>query len=429
MRSKRRGRGRRWARIALFLALIGLSAGCASVPEPELGIWDAHLQSPGGELSFLLELARTPDGELLAWVVNATERTAVPRATLDGSTLTLGFPHYDSTIVAELLDEDTLRGEWVKQRGNAPATRMGFAASAGFNPFSPYLPPPMTTVAGPGPAALEGRWRVQLSSSPAVAVGVFGLCPETSEYRYPSTGTILTTTGDYRYLHGYTSWPRLTLSCFDGAHAFLFTATATDDDHLEGEFWSGDRWHETWTAVRDPEASLPDPFTLTRWNDGVPLDDLVFPDLEGTPRSLGDAEFAGRARIIQLFGSWCPNCHDAAVLLSELDRRYSDRGLSIIGLAFEPSDDAGRNVRQVQRYRERHGTQYPTLIAGPADKARATVAFGALDEVRAYPTTIFVDRDGDVRAIHTGFSGPATGEEHERLKRKFVSLVEELLSE
>ena len=75
------------------------------------------------------------------------------------------------------------------------------------------------------------------------------------------------------------------------------------DGTLEGDFWSRDTWHETWTATRDDSAELPDGFTLTKYSDRVRLDELEFPDLEGRPRSLNDPEFRGKVRILELFGS------------------------------------------------------------------------------------------------------------------------------
>jgi thiol-disulfide isomerase/thioredoxin len=163
--------------------------------------------------------------------------------------------------------------------------------------------------------------------------------------------------------------------------------------------------------------------------DGWSLGDVLFPDLDGAPRSLADPEFAGRARIVQVFGSWCPNCNDEGRYLAGLLERYGDRGLSVLGLAFELTGDFDRDAKQVRRYLARNGVDYPVLIAGTANKRGATRAFPALDFVRSYPTTIFLRQDGSVRAVHSGFSGPATGAEHLHLRAEFEGLIEELLAE
>jgi thiol-disulfide isomerase/thioredoxin len=265
---------------------------------------------------------------------------------------------------------------------------------------------------------------VRFSSSDEPAVGIFDVAPDGR-----ATGTFLTTTGDFRYLAGRQDGRRLQLSCFDGAHAFLFAAEAAPDGTLRGDFWSGASWHETWTARRDEAAALPDAFAQTRWTGAQGLRALAFPDLEGTVRSLDDPLFDGRARIVQLFGSWCPNCHDAGDELVRLAERYGPQGLSIVGLAFEVTGDRERDAAQVRTYARRHRVTWPLLVAGIADKQRATHALGVLDRVRSFPTTIFLHGDGRVRAVHSGFAGPATEQAFLDQRAAFEALIEELLAE
>ncbi len=103
-------------------------------------------------------------------------------------------------------------------------------------------------------ASDAGRWKVRFETSERPAVGVF-------EARGSDvTGTFLTSTGDDRFLAGSYERGRLRLSCFDGAHAFLFDARATGE-RLAGTFHSGNAWTETWSATRDAEesAALPRP--------------------------------------------------------------------------------------------------------------------------------------------------------------------------
>ena len=133
--------------------------------------------------------------------------------------------------------------------------------------------------------------------------------------------------------------------------------------------------------------------------------------------------------MLVIFGSWCPNCNDATRLLVELDRKYRDRGLSIVGLAFEMTCELERDARQVRRYAEHHGIDYPLLAAGVSDKAEASKTLPLLDRIRSYPTTIFLHGDGRVRAVHQGYTGPATGAANDRLRADFRELIEELLAE
>ena len=107
-----------------------------------------------------------------------------------------------------------------------------------------------------------------------------------------------------------------------------------------------------------------------------------------------------------LAGSWCPNCHDEAAFLAPLYREYRAKGLEIVSLMFEHFGDFPRAAAATQRFRQHYGIEYTTLIAGISDKDEAAKKLPMLDRVYAFPTTIFIDRKGVVRKIHTGFSGP-----------------------
>lgn len=416
------------ARLRPLLLVSALLFSGATGPAPgqdartEAGTWRAWLEAPGGELPFGLVLE--PREQAPGWravVRNGPEAIAVPTVAWDGETLLLGFDHYDSRIRASRGPGGALHGTWEKHLGPGRSARMAFHATpCAADDAARFLP----LAASAPPADLSGRWSVAFESDPLPAVAVF------EQTGGVLSGTFLTATGDYRTLAGDVTGERLRLSVFDGAHAFLFHASLDAEGRLEGDFWSRDSWHETWSARRDAAAALPDPFAQTTWDEGVSLAELVVPDLSGTLRSLGAPEYAGRAIVLQLFGSWCPNCHDEGAYLAELDRRYRERGLSILGLAFELDGDLERDAAQVRRYAERHGCEYPFFVVGSAEsKAVASQAFPAIDRLRSYPTTVFLHGDGRVRAVHSGFAGPATGPEHQALRREFEGLIEELLAE
>ena len=418
----------------MFALLPLLLASPVFVPEPESepesvapmpdltpGRWHAWLDCPGGELPFDMRVEQTDSGPR-AWILNGPEEIEVGRIEPRDGGLVFHLDPYDSRLVTRVLEDgEALEGHWERFRGEGvPGTRMAFHAKAGDAPrflVSQTLPVPVGRT-------IVGRWSVQFEESDEPAVGVF-------ELLRPGVlgGTFLTTLGDYRYLEGAFDGMHVFLSCFDGAHAFLFKAKFQQDETLAGDFWSRDAWHETWTARLDPDAALPDPFQLSTWTGNVPLDEVRFPDLSGKERSLADPEFAGKARLLVLFGSWCPNCKDETTYLSELERRYAGRGLSILGLAFEFEEHEAARRAKLERYRKHHAVTYPILVAGPTDKKEASKRFPLLDRVRAYPTTVFMDKEGNVRAVYTGFSGPATGAEHTRLRERFEGLIDELLGE
>jgi thiol-disulfide isomerase/thioredoxin len=377
----------------------------------------ASLTSPGGDLVFGLKL-ETKGDQTTATVVNGSEHIVVPTAKIDPESrqLELSFDHYDSKIEARWSDDlgQRMIGRWRKRAaGKSTWVEMVFQAEEIKSETDLYI-------SARESADLTGRWLVQFAADQDPAVGVFQQKGNSIE------GTFLTTTGDFRFLAGRMRGQEMEISCFDGAHAFLFRAKLKDDQ-LTGDFWSGASFHDTWTAVKNEKAKLPNPFGMTKWNENVKLADLKFSDLDGNLHSLAEVQFAGKAIVLQLFGSWCPNCHDAADFLAELHREYEPQGLSIVGLAFEYTEDLERNAEQVRRYMAKHGTKYPVLIVGPSDKARATEVFRGIDRVKAYPTTIFMNGRGEVHSIYVGFSGPATGDAHTELKQSYRRIIEELI--
>jgi len=418
----------------LAAALLAL-ATVAVPPEHErfAGSWRAWLDSPGGELPFSLQL--TPDhNRPRAHVVNGPERIPVPNVRIEAGEITLSFDHYDSRIRAALDPDGTmLQGEWTRTGAKGAITRMGFHAERGapHRFMHPWDRSAKHRPAPPPPLPLEPRYRVAFESAGENGDPAVLILDDTHPRNV--TGTFLTTTGDYRFLAG-DSLGELRLSVFDGAHAFLFHARMDrNTGELHGDFWSRDTWHETWTATPDPDARLPDAFAETTWageeGNVSDLQDLVFRDLDGAKRSVASFKRPGRPMLVEVFGTWCPNCHDANRYLLELWDRYHDRGLDILGLAFELTGDRQRDRHQVQRYAMMHGITWPILLAGVSDKAEASKAMPVLDRVRSYPTIIFIDAEGRVRWIHTGFTGPATGEAYDRLRARFERRIKEMLSE
>ena len=144
---------------------------------------------------------------------------------------------------------------------------------------------------------------------------------------------------------------------------------------------------------------------------------------KGCRFSLDDERFAGKVVVVTLNGTWCPNCNDEARFMAPFHRQYRDDGLEVVSLMFEHFNDADMAAEQVRLFRDKHGIEYDTLIAGISDKAEAGKALPSLSAVLAFPTTIFIDRGGRVREIHTGFTGPGTGEHYVRLQEQFHDIV------
>jgi thiol-disulfide isomerase/thioredoxin len=182
-------------------------------------------------------------------------------------------------------------------------------------------------------------------------------------------------------------------------------------------------------AVRSTGAAhLKTPTEITSADTSTPFR-FAFPDLEGRMVTEHDPRFSGKVVLVDIFGTWCPTCHDAAPQLVRLYRKYHDRGLEIVGLAYEVTGDTAIDARQLRRYRRKFGIRFPLLLAGINDTEAAGGTLPQLHGFTSFPTTVFLGRDGRVRRVHAGFYGPATGAQHERLIREFEREVERLLSE
>ena len=195
-------------------------------------------------------------------------------------------------------------------------------------------------------------------------------------------------------------------------------------------YFSGPVARQYWTARRDEQASLPDEFSLTRMKPGQTRLDFSFRNLEGKTVSLSDARFKNKVVVLQIMGSWCPNCMDETAFMSGLYDRYKGRGLEIVGIAYERSTDFDRSVKSLQSFQQRFGVQYPILITGVSvnDSLRSEKTLPQLEKIVGFPTTIFIDRSGQVQKIHTGFNGPGTGIHYEQEKKVFIRTIDALLA-
>ncbi|HKZ73598.1 MAG TPA: TlpA disulfide reductase family protein [Steroidobacteraceae bacterium] len=252
---------------------------------------------------------------------------------------------------------------------------------------------------------------------------------ELRQSHHQVTGTFLTPTSDHRFLAGDVRDDELELSTFDGAHAYLYRAKILRGGRLEGTWWSGLAWQESFSARRDDAATLGDAESATAMRVAARALDFTFPDLGGQPVSLQDPRFTGKVLVVTLGGSWCPNCHDEAAFLAPYYLQNRERGLEVVALMFEHFGAFEKAAAATRRFCDRYGIEYATLIAGISDEEDAAKRLPQLHAVHAFPTTLFIDRAGRVRRIHTGFSGPATGAHHQRLIEDFDATVEQLLSE
>lgn len=401
-----------WIMILPFL-LLGCHSPDATPVAPKIGPWLIHLDI--GEHDLPIEVSHTIKGEKNVWAFhNAKEIIEVDEVSQVGDSLFIRMPVFDSEFRGKIVADSVIRGHWHNySRGDY---KIPFEATHG------------EWICESGDAVdFNGRWAVNFgkdSMELTPAVGIF------SQDNNEVTGTFLTETGDYRYLQGCVVGGEMTLSTFDGAHAFLFTLKMAGDKSLSGTFFSGKHWNELFTAVRDDSATLRDPETLTYLNPGYDKFSFSFPALDSQLVSLEDAQFQGKVVLVQIMGSWCPNCLDESKLYAQWYDKYHDQGLEIIGLAFERTPTFAKAASNIRRLQKRLGTPYPILIASTSNnKQEAAKKLPMLNHVMSYPTSIFIDRSGDVQKIHTGFYGPGTGAYYTEFVEEMEALLEELIAE
>jgi peroxiredoxin len=405
--------------LILFLAL--LVTACNSMTSTnnaiKAGSWRVALQhAEGKEIPFIME-AEEKNGKTVLYLVNSEERILVDDIQQEGDSLKIGLHIFDADLIAKV-DGDKMAGRFVKNDTPEPYSVPFTAAHGKKNRFD----------ASPAPAAFDfdGKWEVVFTPKEGKSYKAMGVFEQNDNY---VTGTFLTETGDYRYLEGQVAGNELKLSTFDGNHAYLFTATPNNDSTLIGDFYSGMKGYESWTAKRNPDAELASADSLTFLKPGYETLSFSFPNLEGEQVSLSDDKYKGKVVLVQLLGSWCPNCMDETNFLAPYYDKNKDRGLEIIGLGFERSPEFDKAAARLKKMQERLDVNYDLLVAGTSDKEAAAKALPALNHVPSFPTTIFIGRDGKVRKIHTGFSGPGTGKYYGEWVADFNKTMEELLAE
>lgn len=351
-------------------------------------------------------------------IYNAEEKIQVDDISIKGDSVFIKMPVFDAQIAAVINDKGNLRGSYTKGPKNV---KVPFEAIYDVH----FRYPTTSTTHNP----IEGNWEVTFSPNTEDSYKAKGVFKDGLDNKI--TGTFLTETGDYRFLEGVLDEERLSLSCFDGAHAFLFDGLVKNDSITSGMFYSGNHYKEPWVAVKNDTYELSDPNTLTYLKEGYDKIEFSFPGLNGKEVSLNDARFKGKAVIIQIMGSWCPNCLDESKYLSQFYATNKSDDLEIVALAFENAKTIDKAISNLTRLKDKIGIEYPILIAQTksASKKLAAEKLPMLNHILSYPTTIFIDKKGVVRKIHTGFSGPATGDKYVEFTKEFEAFVLKLCNE
>jgi thiol-disulfide isomerase/thioredoxin len=397
---------------ALLLAIAPAAVAQSTTTSSLAGLWDATISFNGQDIPFRLQIAG--DGSnLQGWLFNGDDKVIASGASFQNGSLVLNFDSYAAKLEAKLQD-----GALVGQYG--PMLKKTFPVMA-----HRHSAETKSSAAAP---SINGIWEVGVKSSKGEQA--WRLIVQQKGASNVSAA-ILRVDGDTGALTGSYKDGHFVLSHFSGGRPALMILTPAADGTLAVDMTD---LHGTsqLTATR-PEVArakgLPpptDPDHHTTVKDATEPFRFSAPDLNGKMVSNTDGRFQGKVVLVNITGSWCPNCHDEAPFLAELYRKYRSQGLEVVALSFEEEDQLKNPVR-LRAFMKEYGIDYTVLLGGTQDERDTKLTQPV--NLNSWPTTFFVGRDGRVRFVHAGFPGPASGELYREATQEFRSQVESLLAE
>ncbi|MES2798495.1 MAG: TlpA disulfide reductase family protein [Bacteroidota bacterium] len=387
------------------------------LPKLQQGDWTGKLQlNTSNVLPFQFSLQGQKRNYTLQ-VINGEDTISLINGRIVDDSIRFQFPDFNSELIFKKKGKGLLKGFW-HNYNKGTNYKIPFEASAGFTSRIPWC---MSSEDGTIPL-VDGKWQVTFDPNTDNSYFSIGNFKQSGD---AISGTFLTETGDYGFLEGNISNDSLYLSGFDGSKAYLFKSKITNDS-LSGRFLSGVHFDGEWSAVRNENFSLSHPDSLT----------VLVSDFKFSATTLDKKEFhypndayKNKVVIVQIMGSWCANCMDETRLFKELYEKYHPDGLEIIAVAYEIGTTLDQYLAAAQRMKERHQINFELLVGGSVKEGRANVDFQSLNKIVSFPTSIFIDKKGEVRKIHTGFSGPGTGEYYTAFVTEINNFIKELLAE
>ena len=374
---------------------------------PLTGPWRAALDLAGGTLRFSIQV----DGgtSTTARLCNGSYCEPFSAVHISGDTVLFEIGDYAASIRA-VWQGDSLVGAYSNVGNRGPRT-IPFRAARG------------TWPARPAPAELIGTWDAWFGSEGRLSPRVL----ELGNGPLGLQATVLSNSGDYGAFWGGAAGRDFSVGHFDGSFIYMLTGEVVGDT-IVGVFHAGLRSQTPFTATRSSGAPhLRPPTEVTTADTTAPFE-FAFPNLDGTIVTNEDPRFQGKIVMVDIFGTWCPNCQDAAPTLVELYNAYHARGFEVVSLAYEVTGDPEVDGVLVRRFRDKFGIPWPILLAGVNESELTAATLPQLEGFTAYPTLLFLDRTGRIRKIHAGFYGPATGAQYTKLRADLHSYIEELLA-
>ncbi len=394
----------------LLAALAAIALGSAAQAQSIGGRWDATVTVKDKAIPFRLDLSQGKAGAKgVLWDGDRPINTSTRGAFADRQ-LHLDFASYASKLDAHW-DNGVLRGTY-----NA----LPFEAR-------PYRPQAAIKAAATKAPNIAGEWRIPVNSPKGEKAWRF-IVQQRNGQTY---ATILRIDGDTGTLNGPWDGTKFALSRFAGERPGLIEATPQRDGSLNLiVFDQGGRaeYRALRAAAADKQgADAPsDPVrftTVANKNEPFRFGGV---DLNGKAVNQSDPRFKGKVVLVNITGSWCPNCHDEAPFLASLDEKYRSRGLQIVGLDFEQPEQLA-TLGRLKAFIGRYKLRYTYLVAGEPKEVREKLPQAV--NLNAWPTSFFLGRDGKVRSVHVGFPSRGSAQFDVKARADITREIEALLAE
>jgi len=426
------------ALVKIVSASVLLAGSASALAGDKLqGRWDAQLTTKETTIPFRLDISGS--GPSLKGTLydgfRAYEYTT--SASYKDGSLVLNIDHYLTTITAKFVDGKLVGDVVAQNRGNR--SEYGFTAE----PHDAAAYAKAKAVKAPD---IKGDWEIPLANPSSKGEQAFRFIVD--QRGAEVAANILRIDGDTGAYNGVFKDGKWILSHFDGSRPGVIEVTPQADGSLEVlqigqrparaaaattyETAPDGRYANKLVAYRPDVArakGLAQPSNhLAHTTSRDPNEKFAFnfPDLDGKAHTQDDAQHKGKVVLAIVTGTWCPNCHDEAQYLIQLDKKYRDQGLSIVALNFEEVEQQ-ESLKRAKAFVKQYGVEYPYLQAGAPEEMWEKVP--QLLNLNTWPATVFVGRDGTVRAVHAGFASPSTGDFFARQDKEFTSRIEQLLAE
>jgi thiol-disulfide isomerase/thioredoxin len=380
---------------------------------PKEGSWKGTILYSNAEVPFTFELIYQEDsrsaGPVLTFV-NGDDRAPL-QAEVRNDSLIVPMFAFDITLKMAMGDEH-MEGQLTKHY------------SGRSYPFQAEFGKPRYEIAEEeSPVQLGERWKMTINPGLRGEYPAVGLFSQNGNHL---TGTIMTETSDYRFFEGRVMGLSIEMSVFDGVHSFLLRGTYDEGaGQWSGELILDDGYARPWIAQQDENAELPDPFGIVDLSG-----QNIRPNLEALAaldhQKVSASDYENKVLIVQLMGTWCTNSKDQTRYLTQWLDEHDYPDLEILAVNYEANYSPEYGLERIEAYKEHFGIPYKMILGGPMSKRGAAEPFSFMDQILAFPTLMFIDKDGYARYVHSYFNGPATGEYYRDFDRKFNALVKEL---